>query len=120
MKRNFFYFIVLSFIVFTTAGCGAKKIPASSSLLTPASSTLPIAGLTLQVVAEHNTAEDCWMVINNNIYNVTDHIQNHPGGKAIVSGCGKDATQLFNGIPHNHSDYARQLLANYYIGDLKK
>jgi cytochrome b involved in lipid metabolism len=113
MKRNLFYFIILLSIVFLTAGCGAKKV------VTPPPVPV-VSGLTMQTVAEHNTADNCWMVINNNIYNVTDYIQNHPGGKAIVSGCGKDATQTYNGIPYSHSDYARQLLAKYYIGDLKK
>lgn len=112
MKKKIFYFIALLSIIFLTAGCGAKKV---SVIMAPVTS-----GLTLQVVAEHSTADDCWMVINNNIYNVTDYIQNHPGGNAILAGCGKDATAMFNGIPHNHSEYARQLLANYYIGDLKK
>ncbi|MFH2062583.1 MAG: cytochrome b5-like heme/steroid binding domain-containing protein [bacterium] len=78
----------------------------------------------LNEVASHATADDCWMAIDGQVYNVTAAIGNHPGGEMILQGCGKDATQLFAtkgrgeaGPPH--SPQAREGLANFMIGTLK-
>ena len=74
-------------------------------------------------VATHNSETDCWLVIEGKVYNVTSFIPNHPGGKAILAGCGKDATVLFNERPTNdkgpHPEQARELLATFYIGELE-
>jgi hypothetical protein len=77
--------LFLLFACFVLAGCGAKK---PTAVPAPA-----IKGISLSTVAEHNTPEDCWLVINNNIYNITDYIAGHPGGeKKITDNCGKEAT----------------------------
>lgn len=79
---------------------------------------------TLTEIAQHNQADDCWFAIEGKVYNVTPFIASskHPGGEAILQGCGKDATELFNTRPMGsgtpHSDKARTNLANFYIGDL--
>lgn len=78
---------------------------------------------TLSEIATHNTSEDCWFAIEGKVYDVTAFIAsgNHPGGEAIVQGCGKDATSLFNNRPSNgtpHSAQARSFLPNYEIGIL--
>jgi cytochrome b involved in lipid metabolism len=60
------------------------------------------------------------------VYDVTKFIEasKHPGGEAIVEGCGKDATVLFatrpmgSGTPHSEKAYG--FLTSFYIGDLKK
>lgn len=78
---------------------------------------------TLDEVAKHNTESDCWLILDNKVYDVTNFIPSHPGGKAIVEGCGKDATRLFETRPMGsgtpHSNRARIIRENYYIGDLK-
>lgn len=52
-------------------------------------------------VATHNTAANCWVIINNNVYNLTNFIPLHPGGSAaIVAVCGQDGTVAFNSGPH--------------------
>jgi cytochrome b involved in lipid metabolism len=82
------------------------------------------ADYTLSQVAEHDSAEDCWMVIDGNVYDVTEFIadKSHPGGDAILAGCGIDATELFNTRPMGsgtaHSDAARSLLQKFEIGSL--
>lgn len=76
----------------------------------------------LEELAKHNTASDCWIGIEGKVYNVTDFIGQHPGGQAILFGCGKDATAVFNkranGTPH--SEDARALLPQFEIGTLKQ
>lgn len=78
---------------------------------------------TLAQVAAHNSAEDCWMIIHDNVYNVTDFIASHPGGSAILAGCGINATNLFENRPSGsgtpHSSNAREILQQYYIGKLQ-
>lgn len=79
---------------------------------------------TLAEVKKHSTAEDCYLAIDGKVYDVTKFIASnkHPGGEAIVQGCGIDATKLFNTRPMGsgtpHSDKARSFLPSSYIGDL--
>lgn len=77
----------------------------------------------LDEIAQHGTDTDCWLAIEGKVYNVTDFVSKHPGGKAILNGCGRDATTLFNERPTNskgpHPDQAKEVMKEYYIGDLK-
>merc|ERR1712137_326182 len=51
------------------------------------------SGLTVDAVAGHNTESDCYVIIDDHVYNVTDFLPDHPGGKrAIMLYAGKDAT----------------------------
>ncbi len=89
------------------------------------------SSITLEEVAKHNTKEDCWMVLYDKVYNVTSFIKDHPGGDALLLGCGKDGTQLYETRPMGsgtpHSGEARNMLLKlastvegFYIGDLRK
>ncbi|VVB99143.1 Cytochrome b5-like Heme/Steroid binding domain protein [uncultured archaeon] len=49
----------------------------------------------LQEVTQHNTPQDCWMAINENVYNMTDFISNSPNAKTLDTSCGTDATAAF-------------------------
>lgn len=77
-----------------------------------------------QEISKHNTLKDCWLIINNKVYNVTSYIPSHPGGaSAIISYCGKEATAAFDtkgGTGNSHSSNAVSLLVNYYIGDFNQ
>lgn len=72
-------------------------------------------------VAEHATSSDCWIIIDNGVYNVTNYLSQHPGGASrITPFCGKDATQAFQtqGGEGSHSSTAQSLKENYLIGQL--
>lgn len=76
-----------------------------------------MAEFTLAVVAEHNKPTDAWVVIHNKVYNVTNYLEDHPGGSAVlVEVAGKDATEDFEEI--GHSEEANQDLKQFYLGDL--
>lgn len=52
------------------------------------------------------------VAISGVIYNVLDFVNDHPGGKALVSmAIGKDATAMFNGGVYDHSNAARNMLS---------
>jgi len=78
---------------------------------------------TIQELAKHSTRDDCWLLIHGKVYDVTSFVSNHPGGEAILEGCGKDATQLYETRPMGsgtpHSQRARDSLENFYIGEIQ-
>ena len=50
-------------------------------------------------IAKHNTRESCWVVISGHAYDVTDFLDEHPGGAAVVLKYGgKDATVEYEPI----------------------
>ena len=77
----------------------------------------------MEDVQAHNTTEDCWFVINNTVYDVTDFISQHPGEEAITECCGKDATRCFEERPIGsgtpHSERARVIREGYRIGAIQ-
>ena len=49
--------------------------------------------ITWEEVKKHNTRTDRWVVIENQVYNVTNWSRKHPGGSAIMGHyAGQDAT----------------------------
>ncbi len=79
---------------------------------------------TMAEVAKHNNQNDCWTVISGKIYNTTSLIGRHSGGdQAILDYCGKDGTEAFDKKGQRqepHSDQAKEILKQFYIGDLLK
>jgi cytochrome b involved in lipid metabolism len=41
--------------------------------------------ITMEELARHNTASDCWIGLHGNVYDLTDYAQNHPGGARVVT-----------------------------------
>jgi len=79
--------------------------------------------LNLTEITKHNSINDCWLLINNKVYNVTSYLTSHPGGVGTISPyCGQEATRAFQTKDRgqSHSSGANSLLANYYIGDLNQ
>jgi len=51
---------------------------------------------TFSEIKIHNNKDDCWIVINNNVYNVTSYLSLHPGGSTtIIPFCGNNASDAF-------------------------
>jgi cytochrome b involved in lipid metabolism len=79
---------------------------------------------TLGQISEHATKDSCWMALEGKVYDVTPFVASgfHPGRDAILQGCGRDATELFNTRPMGtgtpHSERARKMLPKYLIGEL--
>jgi cytochrome b involved in lipid metabolism len=66
----------------------------------------------------HNTESDCYSAINGQVYNLTAWINKHPGGdRAILSICGKDGSNAFNG-QHGGESRPEKILAGFEVGIL--
>ena len=83
---------------------------------TVSTSTQVVSGYTLAQIAQHNTQNSCWMAIDGNVYDVTSFISGHPGGQAILRGCGTDASVIYANI---HDERARSLLPQFKIGPVR-
>lgn len=76
------------------------------------------AEFTAKEVAAHAVSEDCYMVIQGKVYDVTKYIHDHPGGSDIlVDAAGTDATEAFDNA--GHSEDAFEIMAEYQVGVLK-
>lgn len=50
-------------------------------------------------VGKHNAVDDCWVVIDGYVYDLSDFIPSHPGGPAVIrANAGKDVTAMFEPI----------------------
>ena len=77
---------------------------------------------TLQEVRTHNTPESLWLIIENNVYDVTSFLEEHPGGKKpFLKYAGMDVTQKFVSIKaHTESKDLPAFLETLKIGTIKK
>uniref|UniRef100_A0A0N5BF44 Cytochrome b5 n=1 Tax=Strongyloides papillosus TaxID=174720 RepID=A0A0N5BF44_STREA len=68
-------------------------------------------------VKGHTTASSCWIIINNQVLDVTKFLDEHPGGcEVLLEHAGGDATEAFEDV--GHSTDARQMLPEYILGDI--
>lgn len=76
----------------------------------------------LKEISKHTTSDSCWVIYQNKVYNVTEFIQDHPGGDdLILDYAGKDVTQVMKDVlEHEHSDSAYDILNEYCIGTLEE
>ncbi|XP_009786222.1 cytochrome b5 [Nicotiana sylvestris] len=72
---------------------------------------------TMEEASQHNTKDDCWVVIDGKVYDVSSYLDEHPGGDDVVlAATGKDATDEFEDA--GHSKDARELMEKFFIGEL--
>ena len=56
---------------------------------------------TIDEVSLHNTEFDAWIIIHQDVYDITEFLNEHPGGKHILmTVVGGDATEFFEEL-HN-------------------
>ena len=64
--------------------------------------------LSIEEVAKHNSENDCWVIIDGVVYDLTKFLKAHPGGKGVlVALAGRDVTSEF------YDFHARDVLEKY-------
>ncbi|RZC86774.1 hypothetical protein C5167_030121 [Papaver somniferum] len=87
----------------------------------------------LSEVTLHSSKSDCWLTIHGNVYDVTNFLEEHPGGEDVLlesagsdtgyyhsgskSSTKGDATNDFEDV--GHSSTATSMLSSYLIGTLE-
>jgi cytochrome b involved in lipid metabolism len=92
-----------------------KTTKASSTM---SDSTAEPRFITRKELEDHDEdAERQWVLIDNNVVDITDYKHQHPGGDEILlEHAGADATESFNNV--GHSKEARETTKTYIIGQL--
>lgn len=75
----------------------------------------------LDEISKHNNINDCWVLFENKVYDITNYIPQHDKYLDIQSWCGNDISSDFKtkddrGRDHKVSSYS--LLENYLIGEI--
>ncbi|GAA6233704.1 cytochrome b5-like [Lates japonicus] len=72
---------------------------------------------TLEDIRLHNMCNDTWLIIHDKVYDITGFLEEHPGGEEVLlEQAGADATESFEDV--GHSTDAREMLQQYYVGEL--
>ncbi|GAA5914647.1 uncharacterized protein JCM6883_001028 [Sporobolomyces salmoneus] len=68
----------------------------SSQPLSPSEEPSMSKAISASEVANHKSADSAWVIIEGNVYDVTEFLEDHPGGKKVLlNACGQDSTEKF-------------------------
>ncbi|EPS96269.1 hypothetical protein FOMPIDRAFT_1025451 [Fomitopsis schrenkii] len=99
-------------------GESSKPAAAAAEEKSEAKSSGGAKQFTAEEVAKHKSKDDVWVIIDNQVLDVTSFLPDHPGGeKAILLYAGRDATEEFNML-HDPKVIPRYA-ADSVIGTLK-
>ncbi|KAF2999125.1 hypothetical protein E8E14_004143 [Neopestalotiopsis sp. 37M] len=101
------------------AGDGGWMKPSAINELAAAKqqSDVPDKQFTRQEIEKHSTKNDCWLIINNVVYDATSALNWHPGGPAaIVANAGKLSSDVTSAFESIHDEYAHKKLQECAIG----
>jgi L-lactate dehydrogenase (cytochrome) len=74
--------------------------------------------ISVSEISSHNKDTDCWVVIDNQVWDITSFAPNHPGGPGIIyKYAGRDATEAYSAI-HAPSIIKEGLASDKLIGNL--
>ncbi|KAK6477167.1 cytochrome b5 [Huso huso] len=72
---------------------------------------------TLEEIKRHSSSKDVWIIIHEKVYDITSFLEEHPGGEEVLmEQAAADATENFEDV--GHSTDAREMLKQYFIGEL--
>ncbi|XP_031564402.1 acyl-lipid (8-3)-desaturase-like [Actinia tenebrosa] len=73
---------------------------------------------TWKELGQHNTHQDALVAVRGKVYDVSQFIERHPGGRdVLLMAAGKDITMVFESY-HALSENAPRVLEKYYVGEL--
>ncbi|KAF4976270.1 hypothetical protein FZEAL_7038 [Fusarium zealandicum] len=73
--------------------------------------------ISLSQLGQHNTKSDCWIAVHSRVWNVTEFLDEHPGGSAVIlRHAGSNATQIYDAI--HAPEIIEELTADKLMGHL--
>jgi flavocytochrome c len=79
-----------------SAGAAPAPTPEAKKANEPKAFTIPETEYTMEEVAKHNKKEDLWVVVKGVVLDLTNWLNDHPGGpQALLNFMGRDATEEF-------------------------
>ena len=85
-KSKLISLIIMSLVLI---GCGQQQAQQSEDVQKAAeqkTTDQEVALFDMQEISQHNTDKDCWLLIDGKVYDATEFVARHPGGKSIVAG----------------------------------
>lgn len=71
---------------------------------------------TAEEVALHSRRDDCWLILDGGVYDVSSYVEQHFGGDAILRNAGRDSSVGFHGDQHQPKTF--HIVKKYRIGKL--
>lgn len=130
MGGNLRKIILLSILVLTLSGCKSgseteEDVSQNQILETEedkVEQNIQVEQFNVNEIAKHNNVDDCWLLIEGRVYDVTSYIIDHPAPpRTIIDYCGGEATKAYDTKETDkpHSEYAHELLEEYFVGEVK-
>ncbi|CAL5867269.1 uncharacterized protein PFLUO_LOCUS1484 [Penicillium psychrofluorescens] len=95
------------------ASAAAAEEPAAQTSADPANFKVPEKEYSMEEVAKHNKKDDLWIVVKGIVLDVTNWLDEHPGGaNALYNFMGRDATEEFAML---HDDEVIPKYANHIV-----
>ncbi|KAH6668091.1 cytochrome b2 [Plectosphaerella plurivora] len=73
--------------------------------------------ISIDALNQHNSRTDCWIAVHSKVWDITDFINEHPGGPSVLlKVAGSNATQLFDSV--HAPDIIEELPKDKFMGYL--
>jgi len=76
---------------------------------------------TIDEISKHDSIDDLWTYYEGNVYDITDYVDEHPGGSIILNCGGKNLSDVWKEYGyewHKKNDYVMDVLEEYKIGTI--
>lgn len=112
LHRSLWAALALAFLFAGGWYAGLERVASPAEAGTKILETVSGTSYTLDDVALHNNSEDCWLVIDNKVFNATEASRLHPA----MFNCGTDVSTNYH---KNHGEGIRDKMMKFYIGEVR-